>query len=116
MTSFYVGTKIVMAWHQERDGVAGYSVKYEDGYISWCPADKFDAAYACIGNVSALPPHAQRLHGERAELYARSIKLERHMTTPLFASLPGPEQERQRRQAVLMRQLLEVLTARIDAL
>lgn len=45
MTAFYMGVKKVQAWPQEKDGKAGYAVKYEDGYISWSPAETFERAY-----------------------------------------------------------------------
>lgn len=45
MTHKYIGTKEVLAWEQEKDGKAGYAVKYADGYISWSPKETFDAAY-----------------------------------------------------------------------
>ena len=45
MTAFYVGVKKVTAWPQEKDGKPGYAVKYEDGYISWSPADVFEKSY-----------------------------------------------------------------------
>lgn len=55
MTAFYIGTKIVMAWESEKDGQSGYSVKYEDGYISWSPKNAFEAAYRKIeGDDQAL--------------------------------------------------------------
>ena len=45
MTAFYMGVKKVTAWPQEKDGKAGYAVKYEDGYISWSPAEVFERSY-----------------------------------------------------------------------
>ena len=48
MTHKYIGTKIVLAWASEKDGVPGYGVKYEDGYTSWSPKDVFEAAYRDI--------------------------------------------------------------------
>lgn len=48
MTHHYIGTKIVLAWAVEKDGKAGYGVKYEDGYTSWSPKDVFEAAYRDI--------------------------------------------------------------------
>ena len=41
----YIGTKLVYAEPAEKDGVAGYKVKYVDGYESWSPADVFEKAY-----------------------------------------------------------------------
>ena len=41
----YVGIKIVEAWPEMQDGVLGYIVEYEDGYISWSPKGTFEKAY-----------------------------------------------------------------------
>lgn len=48
----YWGTKRVGAEPQERDGKAGYEVLYPDGYVSWSPADVFEAAYQPAGALS----------------------------------------------------------------
>lgn len=55
MTKRYIGTKIVTAFKQEKDGRAGYGVIYEDGYQSWSPASAFEPAYRAIeGDDQAL--------------------------------------------------------------
>lgn len=41
----YIGLKRVVAWPEERNGVAGYGVEYQDGYKSWSPKDVFERAY-----------------------------------------------------------------------
>lgn len=72
MTERYVGTKIVVAWEQEKDGQAGYSVKYEDGYVSWSPKEVFEKSYIALGHeVEQLPDYAQRVVAEHAELNQR---------------------------------------------
>lgn len=48
VTATYIGTKIITAWHETRDGNEGYAVKYEDGYTSWSPKATFEAAYRVI--------------------------------------------------------------------
>lgn len=45
MTHKYIGTKVITAWHQEKDGKSGMAVKYEDGYTSWSPDEAFKPAY-----------------------------------------------------------------------
>jgi hypothetical protein len=45
MTHKFIGTKVITAWHQEKDGKSGMAVKYEDGYISWSPDEAFKPAY-----------------------------------------------------------------------
>ncbi len=114
MTDFYVGTKIVMAWHEERDGVAGYAVKYSDGYTSWSPADKFEEAYLSIGTQHQAP-HQQRVVGEFVQNQARLEKLNKFIDGEVFASLDPAEQERLRKQSVLMHELGKVLNDRIAA-
>lgn len=47
MTEKYYGTKLIEA-HEALggdDNRPGYSVKYEDGYMSWSPKDVFEKAY-----------------------------------------------------------------------
>lgn len=44
----YIGTKIIQAEPQEKDGMPGYKVVYEDGYVSWSPAGAFMRAYRKI--------------------------------------------------------------------
>lgn len=52
MTRDYYGTKRVTAWPQPNDGKEGYGVKYADGYVSWSPADVFEAAYQPLDRLS----------------------------------------------------------------
>lgn len=44
----YIGTKIVRAEPEEKDGRHGYAVVYEDGYRSWSPKEIFEHAYRLI--------------------------------------------------------------------
>lgn len=41
----YIGTKIVKAYLEEKEGVNGYTVIYPDGYKSWCQRDIFEKSY-----------------------------------------------------------------------
>lgn len=52
----YIGTKIVRAEPEEKDGRQGYAVVYEDGYRSWSPKEVFEHAYRLIspGEMSLL--------------------------------------------------------------
>lgn len=52
MTQDYYGTKRVTAWEQEREGQAGYAVKYADGYTSWSPKNTFEEAYQPLTAMS----------------------------------------------------------------
>jgi hypothetical protein len=114
MSQFYVGTKIVEASPQEKDGVDGYAVKYADGYTSWSPADTFRAAYLPLPNISNLPPHIQRVHAEAAELKDRLTKLDTFIMGEKFDSLPGVDRSLLRIQASAMRDYLNVLTERLE--
>ena len=49
MTQYYVGVKIIEAFEQEKNGVAGYGVKYPDGYVSWSPKEQFERVYFPMG-------------------------------------------------------------------
>ena len=44
MFKAYIGTKIIQAEPQDKDGIHGYTVIYPDGYASWCPKETFENA------------------------------------------------------------------------
>ena len=48
MTHDCYSTKRTTVWAQEKDGKPGYAVKYQDGYISWCPEDTFKRDYRAV--------------------------------------------------------------------
>lgn len=48
----FIGTKIIQAETQERDGVLGYKVVYPDGYVSWSPPEAFEEAYRLDGEMT----------------------------------------------------------------
>lgn len=98
MTQHYVGTKIVLAWPEERNGVPGYAVRYEDGYTSWSPADTFNAANLPLGHIGQHPPFVQRMIAEQAQAADRLTKLSAFLLTDTFAGLPAEEQEDQAEQ------------------
>lgn len=81
MTQHYVGTKIVVAWPREQDGQAGYAVKYQDGYISWCPKEQFEAANIPLGHIGHLQDWQQRLCAEFRQLQDRLNKLNAFLNT-----------------------------------
>ena len=41
----YIGTKVIDAEPEVKDGRPGYKVYYPDGYVSWSPKDVFEEAY-----------------------------------------------------------------------
>lgn len=112
MTQHYVGTKIVMAWAQDKDGQPGYSVKYSDGYISWCPKAQFEEANVAIGHIGHLPPHQQRVVAELEQLADRVQKLEAFLATPLYAGLPDDERQLLKMQADAMVLYMGILNTR----
>lgn len=52
MIQDYYGTKRITAWEQDKNGAAGYAVKYSDGYISWSPQQTFEEAYQPLDALS----------------------------------------------------------------
>lgn len=52
MTQDYYGTKRITASPEQKDGVDGYAVKYNDGYTSWSPKDVFEEAYQPITGMN----------------------------------------------------------------
>lgn len=57
----YIDTKVLdVIGHETREGVAGYLVRYPDGYTSWSPWQAFEAAYR---PMSAFMTFAQAPEG-----------------------------------------------------
>lgn len=81
MTQHYVSTKIVVAWPEDKDGQAGYAVKYPDGYRSWCPKDAFDKANIALGHIGHLADWQQRLCAEYRQLQDKLVKLDVFINT-----------------------------------
>ena len=50
----YIGTKIIQAYPDFKDGKPGYVVIYPDGYKSWSPEAVFEAAYREITEAEKL--------------------------------------------------------------
>lgn len=46
----YIGTKIINAEFEAKDGRPGYRVVYPDGYVSWSPAQTFENAYRPVAD------------------------------------------------------------------
>jgi len=76
MTQHYVGTKVIQAYENEKDGKPGFAVQYPDGYTSWSPKEVFEEAYLPIGVIPAgTPDFVQRMIAERVQLNDRKNKL-----------------------------------------
>lgn len=116
MTQRYVCHKIVTAWEQEKDGKPGYSVKYEDGYVSWSPKEAFEAGYTAIGHTDSLPAWHERLIAEGEQLANNLEKLTNFKQTVFFHDLPVQQRELLTQQQRLMTGYLEVLTQRCELL
>jgi hypothetical protein len=48
----YIGTKIVKAYPETKDNIAGHAVIYPDGYKSWSPDEAFEAYQRLPGPLS----------------------------------------------------------------
>lgn len=113
----------------------GYVVEYEDGYTSWSPAPAFEKAYICIGDATDQPEFIQRLKGERAENYDRLQKLRTFLHIQDEKAAPDPDRTEERqafldkmptldihqlalqqRQQVLMAELDDILSQRLELL
>jgi hypothetical protein len=46
----YIGSKIITAERQDKDGQPGYKVVYPDNYVSWSPKAVFEEAYRPVSN------------------------------------------------------------------
>ncbi|WP_315128095.1 hypothetical protein [Comamonas antarctica] len=83
------------------------------GYISWSPIDVFERTYKVVPG-SDLPPHQQRVLGEKMELDLRISALDSFIDrNPIFEHVPSPEQARLKRQLDVMHELSVVLGERI---
>jgi hypothetical protein len=91
----------------------GYAVKYPDGYVSWSPKAVFEAAYLPMGHVGHLPPHQQRVIGEKVQLDDKIGKLSAFFDTDLFKGLPAKENELLTAQLGAMVEYSSLLAERI---
>lgn len=62
MTKKYIGTKIITAFPQEKDGNPGYGVIYVDGYTSWSPKEVFEESYRAIERDNQALNFGDALH------------------------------------------------------
>lgn len=114
MTQHYVGTKQIMGWEQAHaDGREGYTVKYEDGYTSWSPKGIFEAAYIPMGHIGHLPPHVQRVVGEKAQNDDRLTKLDAFLASAKAVELTPKQISLMEQQLDHMRDLSVILGERL---
>lgn len=102
MTQHYVGRKIVLAWEQEKDGQAGYAVKYQDGYISWSPKVTFEEANLALGHVGQYTYNQQLVIADKIEFQER---------LKAMAGVPGELAEIERG---ILRLYIDVTQKKID--
>lgn len=62
MTRKYIGTKIITAFPQEKEGKPGYGVIYADGYTSWSPKEVFEESYRAIEGDDQLLTFGDAIH------------------------------------------------------
>ena len=62
MTRKYIGTKIITAFPQEKEGKPGYGVIYADGYTSWSPKEVFEESYRAIEREGQALTFGDALH------------------------------------------------------
>lgn len=111
----YIGTKQITAWPEMKDMLDGFAVQYADGYTSWSPKKVFEEAYLPIGQVKELPPHVQRVIGEKAQLDDRLSKLSAFLQTAAFKELPAKSQQLMEAQAKTTAEYSAVLKQRLEA-
>lgn len=93
---------------EEEKQEPGYKVVYEDGYVSWSPAETFEKAYRCIDT------YIDRLLIEKDELHEKLEKLDTFTTTEAYANLEYKDRHLLDVQYIVMRQYEEILTERIE--
>lgn len=116
MTQEFIGTKIVTAWLQDKDGKPGYAVKYSDGYTSWSPKEVFEESYLPIGHVSYKSAFVQRLIGERAQLNEKITKLRAFISSDAGKKVGGIDGALLLEQLDLMIAYRDVVSKRLDRL
>lgn len=52
MTHDAYSTKRVTVWPEVRDGLPGFAIKYQDGYMSWCPEKVYERDYQPVEAMS----------------------------------------------------------------
>lgn len=93
---------------EEEKQEPGYKVVYEDGNVSWSPAETFEKAYRCIDT------YIDRLLIEKDELHEKLEKLDTFTTTEAYVNLEYKDRHLLDVQYIVMRQYEEILTERIE--
>lgn len=75
----FIGTKIIQAEAQQKDGTDGYKVVYPDGYESWSPKAAFEEAYRLTAGMNfglAIEAMRKGLKVARAGWNGKGIHIE----------------------------------------
>lgn len=56
----YVSLKITECTPEQKDGVDGFRVTYQDGYVSWCPATTHERDFVALGWLHHCDPIQRR--------------------------------------------------------
>jgi hypothetical protein len=99
----------------------GYRVKYERGNTSWFPKKEFKKTYQEVLNFSKLPytkkellpTYQQRVIDEYEELFNKNNTLGNFIQSEMFKSINTQEQERLKKQNIIMIAYLNILYTRI---
>lgn len=114
MTMNYASQKVYTAWRSDdAEKGQGMSIRYEDGYISWCPLDAFGKGTVAIGHVSDLPDFVQRLAAEFSVLDSNLNKLAEFLST---AEQPDPNLGNQPGKAGVSAVQLDMMCMQLDAM
>jgi hypothetical protein len=104
------------AYLKHRPVAGGYFVEYEDGYVSYSPAEAFEKGYTRLPDVTGFEPHQQRVIIEHAELHEKLFELREFIHgNPIFETLPAAEQGRLNRQLQTMNLYEDALLESIEA-
>lgn len=120
---YYVGTKIVVAEPEEKDGRAGYKVFYPDGYVSWSPATTFDKANLPMGHLTDKPEWFRELVGQLTVCTRQSSDLYNYIhgevaRIPIefekpYRDLTEADQQLFQQQLLVQEQFLVILKLRV---
>lgn len=113
----YIGTKLVQAEPEARDGNPGYKIIYPDGYNSWSPQDTFEQAYVGLGDLTGQSEFLRKLIAERGQIADQLKKID-HLLENLSLSdgivnEAGHSKLLEQQKKILI-ELSDVLKQRID--
>ena len=84
------------------------------GHVSWLPKLNFECEFTDLGDLSAKPPHEQRLHGELAQLHEKLSGLLAFIKSDHFFKLAYKQRELMLEQSRVMTRYVFILEDRIS--